>query len=187
MMTPVLFTVTGTVMLAAFASVIVTVHAPVSFPGVTVKVAAAPADRGVALALTCATNAFEVGNGVGTGLGLGLQLIAAVNAAVSPASETLSAAVLPPAVKVIEPGEATGVAAGVGEALGVGVGLDVALGVGLGVALGVAVACAVSEYRAKIAGCDEVIGTDPGTDANDTVVPFTVAGSFGTCCHAVPL
>ena len=69
MITFVVDTVTGTVIDTLFASVMVTVHEPVSFPGVTVKLTAAPADTGVALAgLTCATYAPDVGTGEGVAL-----------------------------------------------------------------------------------------------------------------------
>jgi hypothetical protein len=118
MITFVVDTVTGTVIDTLFASVMVTVHEPVSFPGVTVKLTAAPADTGVALAgLTCATYAPDVGTGEGAGLVE--QAIAEVNAAALFVSETLNVAVLPPAVNVSEFGDATGVGAGVGGAAGV--------------------------------------------------------------------
>jgi len=77
-------TVTSTVTVALFESLIVTVHDPLSAPPMTVKVTAAPGALGVALVagLICATNALLAGVGVGTGLGFGEHTIVAVNAAV---------------------------------------------------------------------------------------------------------
>src|SRR5580658_3346547 len=96
----------------------VTVHEPVSLPGVTVKVTAAPADDGVALAgLTCATKASDVGTG--EGVGLVEHEIADVNAAAFPVSETLNVAVLPPGANATAFGDASGVGAGVGVEAGV--------------------------------------------------------------------
>jgi len=103
---------------ALFASVIVTVHEPVSFPGVAVKVTAPPADEGVALAgLTCATKASEVGTG--DGVGLVEHEIAEVKAAALPASETLNVTGLPPGANATAFGDATGVGTGVGVEAGV--------------------------------------------------------------------
>lgn len=161
-----MFTVTGTVIEALFASVTVMVHAPVSLPGVTVKAAEAPAPAGVALELTCATKGFDVGSGEGTA-GFSVQLIDAVNAAVSPGSETPSVVGVPPAVRVNEPGEARGVDTGDG----VGV---VKLPVG-------------TAKSAIYTGCVAEIGICVATAANVTVVPLTVAGPLIGENHCVPL
>jgi hypothetical protein len=160
-------TVTGIVIAAEFASVTVTVHAPLSSPGVTVNVTAAPADAGVPLAgLTVATT-FPGGVAVGVGAGLGFSVheIDDANAAELPVSLTVNVPALPPAVSVSELGDATGVGIGVG--LGVGVALEA--------------------YRAASAGCDGVIGIEPGIDTNVTVSPLTVAGPSAGVIHSVPL
>ena len=74
-------TVTAAVLEPPYVLVIVTVHVPVWFPGVTVKVTVAPALAGVALAgLTCATKSG--GDGAGDGCAeLAVHAIPEVNAA----------------------------------------------------------------------------------------------------------
>ncbi|MGB6984684.1 MAG: hypothetical protein WBD74_01775 [Candidatus Aquilonibacter sp.] len=84
----VLETVTETFTVASFASVTVTVQEPVSAPGVTVNVTAAPELAGVAFdGLTCATKGFVGGDCPD---GFAVHEIEDVNAAVSFASETVN-------------------------------------------------------------------------------------------------
>jgi len=124
-------TVTETVVVWLFASVIVTVQSPMSPPPFTVNVAGV-APLGAALAgVTCATNA-SLGAGEGAGLAA-LHVMAEVKAAVSPASLTVKvcgAGLLASNTRL--PGEATGIGLGDGLGLGEADALAEPLGEGLG-------------------------------------------------------